>query len=112
MQPGNDAEALIIGGGIAGVATAYHLARYGRQVTLLERGEIASGTSGVNAGHIGARGWGNRPNLNSYFTMGSLEIFKNLQLDLGYDIEFRQSGCLEAIHTEEKMNTPGTGCCG
>jgi sarcosine oxidase, subunit beta len=34
--------------------------------------------------------------------MGSLEIFKNLQLDLGYDIEFRQSGCLEAIHTEEQ----------
>jgi sarcosine oxidase, subunit beta len=102
MQPANDAEVLIIGGGIAGVATAYHLARYGCQVTLLERGEIASEASGVNSGHIGALGWGHRPNLNSLLTMGSLEIFKNLQLDLGYDIEFRQSGCLEAIHTEEQ----------
>jgi sarcosine oxidase subunit beta len=32
--------------------------------------------------------------------MGSLEIFQSLQLDLGYDIAFRQSGCLQAIHTE------------
>jgi sarcosine oxidase subunit beta len=102
MQPVNDSEVLIIGGGIAGAATAYHLARHGRQVTLLERGEIASEASGVNSGHIGAMGWGNRPNLNSHLTMGSLEIFKSLQLDLGYDIGFRQSGCLEAIHTEEQ----------
>jgi sarcosine oxidase subunit beta len=32
--------------------------------------------------------------------MGSLEIFKTLQLDLGYDIAFRQSGTMQAIHTE------------
>ena len=31
--------------------------------------------------------------------MGSLQLFKELQLDLGYDIEFRQSGSLTAIHT-------------
>src|SRR5436309_12527748 len=34
--------------------------------------------------------------------MGSLEIFKTLQLDLGYDIEFRQGGSLQAIQTEEE----------
>jgi sarcosine oxidase subunit beta len=34
--------------------------------------------------------------------MGSLEIFKSLQLDLLYDIEYRQSGALEAIHTEDQ----------
>src|SRR5436190_16502943 len=32
--------------------------------------------------------------------MGSLETSQSLQLDLGYDIAFRQSGCLQAIHTE------------
>ena len=95
-------EILIIGGGIAGASTAYHLAEYGHDVTLLERGEIASEASGVNAGGIGAMGWGNVPDLDSSLRMGSLEIFKTLQFDLGYDMEFRQSGSLQAIHNEEQ----------
>jgi len=91
----------IVGGGIAGASTAYHLARAGRDVALFERGEIASEASGVNAGSIGARGWGRGvADLQATLTTGSLEIFRALQLDLGYDIEFRQSGALQAIHTE------------
>ena len=94
-----ESEVLIIGAGIAGASTAYHLTSLGHAVTLLERGEIAGEASGVNAGAIGSMGWGNMPDLQSYLTMGSLEIFKSLQLDLGYDIEFRASGSLQAIHT-------------
>ena len=97
-----ETEILVIGGGIAGTSTAYYLAQYGRQATLLERGEIASEASGVNAGGLGGPGWGNSPNLASYLTMGSLELFKNIQLDLGYDIEFRHSGGLQAIQTEDQ----------
>lgn len=99
-----ESEILIIGGGIAGTSTAYHLAGHGHDVTLLERGDIASEASGVNAGGIGAKGWGNVPDLESYLTMGSLEIFKSLQLDQGYDIEFRASGALQAIHTEQQYD--------
>ena len=95
-----EVDCLIIGGGIAGVSTAYYLAEYGDRVTLLERGEIASEASGVNAGQIGALGWGHMPNLQSYLTMGSMELFKALQLDHGYDIAFRQSGALQVIQTE------------
>ena len=80
-----DTEVIVIGGGIAGASTAYHLAELGRNVALLERGDIASEASGVNAGGIGALGWGNLPNLQSYLTMGSLQIFKHMQLELGYD---------------------------
>jgi sarcosine oxidase subunit beta len=95
-----ETDILIIGGGIAGTSTAYHLAQHQRHVTLLERGDIASEASGVNAGGLGGVGWGEVPNLQAYLTMGSLHIFKQLQLDLGYDIAFRQSGALQAIHTE------------
>ncbi len=98
----SDAEVIIIGGGIAGASAAFHLAGHGRDVILLERGEIASEASGVNAGGIGALGWGHVPDLESYLTMGSLQIFRSLQLDLGYDIEFRASGGLQAIQTEEQ----------
>ena len=98
----SDSEVIVIGGGIAGTSAAYHLAEHGRSVTLLERGEIASEASGVNAGGIGALGWVNMPNLESYLTMGSLQIFKTLQLELGYDIEFRASGALQAVQTAEQ----------
>ena len=94
-----ESEVIVIGGGIAGTTAAYFLASYGRRVTLLERGEIASEASGVNAGGIGAYGWGHVPNLESHLTMGSLQIFRALQLDMGYDIEFRASGALQAIQT-------------
>ena len=99
-----DSEVVVIGGGIAGASAAYHLAEHGRGVILLERGEIASEASGVNAGAIGAMGWGNLPDLQSYLTMGSLQIFKALQLDHGYDIEFRASGALQAVQTAEQYN--------
>jgi len=99
-----EAEVLVIGGGIAGASTAYHLALGGHNVVLLERGEIASEASGVNAGNIGALGWGNVPNLQSHLTMGSLEMFKSLQLDQGFDIEFRNSACIQTIHTEQQYD--------
>ena len=97
-----ESDVLVIGGGIAGASAAFHLAALGRRVTLLERGEIASGASGVNAGQIDSIGWGDKPDLQAHLTAGSLEIFKILQLDLGEDVEFRQSGSLQAIHTEDQ----------
>ena len=97
-----EVEILVIGGGIAGASTAFHLAQQGRNVTLLERGEIASEASGQNMGGLGGSGWGNMPGLQSYLTMGSVEIFKQLQNDMDYDMEFRLSGSLTAIHTVEQ----------
>ena len=97
-----DTDILIIGGGIAGSSTAFHLAAQGHDVILLERGEIASEASGQNMGGLGGSGWGNNPNLLSYLTAGSVEIFKRMQIDMGYDMEFRLSGTLTAIHTEEQ----------
>ena len=95
-------DILVIGGGIAGTATACHLAQYGRHVTLLEQSELAAEASGLNAGTLWATGWGHTPDLSSTLSMGSLEVFKTLQLDLGYDLEFRQGGSFQAIQTEEE----------
>ena len=43
---------LVIGGGLIGCATAWHLARAGAAVTLVEAGEINAGASGQNAGSL------------------------------------------------------------
>ncbi len=48
----NDNETLVIGGGVIGVCAAYFLARRGLPVTLLEQGQLASGSSYGNAGLI------------------------------------------------------------
>src|SRR5262249_13212788 len=98
---GTDAEVVVIGGGIAGASAAFHLAMHGRRVTLLERGEIASGASGVNAGQIESIGWGHAPDLQAHLTAGSVDLFEQVQLDHGFDIEFRQSGGVQAIPTAE-----------
>jgi glycine/D-amino acid oxidase-like deaminating enzyme len=43
---------LIIGGGLVGCATAWHLAKAGARVTLVEAGELNAGASGQNAGSL------------------------------------------------------------
>src|SRR6266568_9657861 len=97
-------EILIIGGGITGTSTAYFLTQAGHEVTLLERSELASEASGLNAGTLWQIGWSTSPDLSTTLSMGGREIFKTLQLDLGYDIEFRRSGALKAIQTEEQLD--------
>src|SRR5262245_13161886 len=97
-----EAEVLVVGGGIAGASAAYHLALLGHRVVLLERGDVASGASGVNAGQIDSVGWGHTPDLQAHLTAGSLEIFESVQLDQGEDIELRRSGALQVIHTPEQ----------
>ena len=97
-----ETEVLVIGGGIAGASAAYHLAMHGRRVTLLERGDIASGASGVNAGAIDSVGWGQSTDLQTHLTAGSQELFDHVQNELRADIEFRRSGALQAIHTPDQ----------
>ncbi|WP_319520683.1 FAD-binding oxidoreductase [uncultured Martelella sp.] len=50
MEDVSGADAVVIGGGIIGCMIARYLAEAGRAVTILERGEIAAGSSAGNAG--------------------------------------------------------------
>lgn len=43
---------IIIGGGIVGLSTAYYLNKEGYEVTVIDKGNISSGASFVNAGYI------------------------------------------------------------
>ena len=45
-------DVIIIGGGMIGLSTALHLARVGKQVTLVEKNFPGKHASGVNAGGV------------------------------------------------------------
>ncbi|MGB3143666.1 MAG: FAD-dependent oxidoreductase [Maribacter sp.] len=45
-------DIVIIGGGIVGLCSAYYLNKQGHQVTIIDKGDITSGASFVNAGYI------------------------------------------------------------
>ncbi|MCC2547305.1 FAD-dependent oxidoreductase [Hymenobacter sp. BT175] len=47
-----NADVVVVGAGIAGLTTAYLLLREGRQVVVLESGELASGESGRTTAHL------------------------------------------------------------
>ena len=56
MLPKN-AKAVVIGGGIAGCSVAYHLTKYGwKDVVLLERDQLTSGTTWHAAGLVSQLG--------------------------------------------------------
>ncbi len=93
-------KVLIIGGGVNGCALAYYLAERGADVTLLERGYIACGSSGRNAGGIRQQ-WSTRENVR--LAMGSVKIFERLDEELGCETDYRQGGYLILAHTEEEV---------
>src|SRR5204863_233996 len=45
-------DVCVIGGGIAGLSTAYHLCQAGKSVALLDDGPLASGMTGMTTGHL------------------------------------------------------------
>ena len=53
----SSAKVVVIGGGVAGCSVAYHLAKYGwKDVVLLERDQLTSGTTWHAAGLVGQLG--------------------------------------------------------
>lgn len=93
-------DVVIIGGGVTGSSCAYHLARAGVKVTLLEKQEIASGASGGSAGGVRQQ---NREDVELPLAMHANPMWKMLEQDLGCDVEYRRGGNLHLIEREEQL---------
>ncbi|TMD08133.1 MAG: FAD-dependent oxidoreductase [Chloroflexi bacterium] len=95
-------DAVIIGGGVHGLATAYELAKRGmRRVAVLERSYIGSGASGRNTTIIRAN---YRTPEGVAFYKESLRLYERLSQELDYNLLFSQQGHLTLAHTDRAVN--------
>jgi glycine/D-amino acid oxidase-like deaminating enzyme len=91
-------DVLVIGGGIVGAASAYHLARRGANVLLLEAEQLAFGATGRNLGFIWMHTRRAGPELDLVMvTRSSLE---ELPEELGVDFGLRCRGGLTYFTSE------------
>ncbi|MFG2476088.1 NAD(P)/FAD-dependent oxidoreductase [Streptomyces fagopyri] len=95
------AEVVVIGGGVIGTSIAYHLARAGvRDVVLVERDELASGSTARAAGGIRAQF---SDELNIRLGARSLEAFARFAEEPGQDIGLHRVGYLFLLSTPEEV---------
>ncbi|MCP4250878.1 MAG: FAD-binding oxidoreductase, partial [bacterium] len=95
------ARAVIIGGGIIGCSTAYHLARLGwKDVVLLERAKLTSGSTFHAAGLVGQlRSSANITQLLKY----SVELYDRLEAETGQGTGWKRNGGLRLACNDERM---------
>jgi len=94
------ARVVIIGGGVIGCSVAYHLTKLGwKDVVLLERKQLTSGTTWHAAGLIGQlRASSNMTKLARY----SAELYLGLEEETGIATGVRQVGSISVALTEER----------
>ncbi len=93
------AQAVIIGGGVMGLATAYYLAKNGMQdVVVVEKNTVCSGSSGRCAGGFRQQ-FPTVPEVQ--MAMDSVKLLETLEDELDYEFEFRQGGYLVLSYNEE-----------
>ncbi|WP_300460217.1 FAD-binding oxidoreductase [Desulfobacula sp.] len=94
----NSPQIVIIGGGVIGTSIAYHLAKQDACVTLIEKNDLASGSSGACDGLVFMQS--KKPGVHLSLAMESLNRFESLQRELPIDIEFKKTGGMVIIETD------------
>lgn len=97
-----NADVLIIGGGLQGCSTAYHLARNGASVVVIEKDYIARHASGVNAGGVRLLG---RDLAEVPLSKASMEMWQTLDDTLKEDTGFRRKSLVNIAADEADIAT-------
>lgn len=96
------ADVLIIGGGIQGCATAYHLARKGVSAIVVEKDYAGRHASGVNAGGVRLLG---RDMAEVPLSKASMEMWQTLDDELGFDTGFRRQSLINIAVDDGDLTT-------
>ena len=98
----NSARVVVIGGGVVGVSTLYHLVKKGwSDVVLIERTELTAGSTWHAAGLL--------PLFNMSYTVGqlhkySVDLYKRLPAETGQDVSFHVTGNLRLATNQDRMD--------
>lgn len=96
------ARVVVIGGGVVGVSTLYHLAKKGwDDVMLIERKELASGSTWHAAGLL--------PLYNMSYSVGqihkySVKFYQELEKEVGMNVGFSQVSNIRLAMTQDRMD--------
>jgi dimethylglycine dehydrogenase len=96
------ARAVVIGGGVVGVSTLYHLARKGwSDVVLVERKELTSGSTWHAAGLL--------PLFNLSYSVGqihkySVALYPQLEAETGQNVGFRRVSNIRLARTRDRWD--------
>src|SRR5829696_6062381 len=96
------ARVVVIGGGVVGVGTLYHLAKKGwSDVVLIERKELTSGSTWHAAGLL--------PLFNMSYSVGqihkySVNFYKNLEAETGQPVGFKQVSNIRLARTRDRWD--------
>jgi len=94
-------KVIVIGGGVAGTSCAYHLAKFGwKDIVLLERDQLTSGTTWHAAGLVGQLGATSTiTKLRKY----SLDLYKELEKTTGLSTGLKQNGAITVASNNDRM---------
>ena len=101
MSNEKHAEVAIIGGGIVGCAVAYYVAKAGIDCMIIEKNDIASGTSSRCDGNVTIVD--KDPGFDSKMSLVSQELTLELDKDLELPFEYRVHGSILVCDNDEEM---------
>src|SRR5690625_3879647 len=100
MTKENHAEVASIGGGIVGCAVAYYVAKAGIDCVLIEKDDIASGTSSKCDGNVTIVD--KDPGFDSTLSLKSQELTVELNEDLELPFEYRALGSILVCDNDDE----------
>ena len=96
------ARVVVIGGGIVGCSTAYHLSKLGwKDIVLLERAQLTAGTTWHAAGLIEAGGFFDATSVE--MTRYSLELYSALEKETGQATGYKNVGMITLASTQDRL---------